>query len=756
MHRSTTNRVASTFALLTLLGLVSCQELSPTAGREEPAAMTTQALPASAVGEWTAYPTAERKMHSGVALGDGSVLVCGGLTSPANQPVENCSRLSFDGMTLRSQSFPLPKGRISATLTLVSPDRVLLAGGLNSSYEPEQTLLSVPLGSWTDGGNIWEPAADIRRVDHTDSLLDRSLVLIGGIKDNKYLAYIDVRSEEGQWSQVVPDGDLHVRTYHTATVLKTPPGSPARVLILGGHVAGGKRLKSGFVFSLPQTIKPIADMPEERDAHTATLLDDGSVLVVGGTTDTGPAPAVRYIPESNSWVSAGPTSPRVRHAAVRLGADVIVVGGQVNDGTSPFLGRDEAPADANIAQRYSLANNEWSPFPLLHQGRSLFQLLALDQTHIIAVGGTNGSKTLPNSEVFTAGALGDSPPDKSGCVSGYFADGVCCDAECDKQCQRCNDPAKLGVCQQVSGAPPAGKSCGNLQCPAQGQGDCPSNCDANNPCLVGYYCTSTGQCDELKGFGVQCKTGGECAGDAPCVDGSCSERCDASTPCRADFFCAGAVCHAKKAIGRACGAASECSDSHCVDGVCCESSCLGSCVTCNAPDQPGLCLPLEKGAVCGEPQCTSDGFQPPSTCDGAGTCMGEPTTVCAPYVCDNKHCLSECGDEHPCVGEGYHCHGGKCLQCDENACNETGYRCDTTVGECRTSCQTSKGDCAGGYYCHPLEHRCVEAIPFPAGALPACGMTRKPVHSRLPLVALASVLCAVAARRKLRTSRRVS
>jgi hypothetical protein len=852
INRAATVRVRSVLVLLALVGLISCQEQCPGAGaarREEPAAVTTQALPGLPVGKWASFNAESRTSYSGVELGDGSVLACSGSKTGAPSSL-TCNRLRFDGTTLSSQSFPLPEVRTSATLTLVPPDRVLFAGGVDVNAELVAARLSSPIGSWTDGGSIWGALEGPVRKDHTASRLDSNVVLIGGLVGTKVVTRIDVRSDQGSWTSVEPTSDLAGRNAHTATVLS---GSPARVLVLGGYGSDGKHLKSGFIFSLSNGIVPITDMPDTRAGHTATLLDDGSVLVAGGHSEVDgyPATAWRYHPESDTWADAGSIAPRRLHAAVRLGADVIIAGGLSSNGY-PFPGGDEAGADQNpdIVQRYDSATGRWLRAPKLHQGRTGFQLFTLDATHLLALGGSGASSNSQpvGAEVFTAGALGDAADDAISCVSGHFSavDKVCCDTDCEGACHWCNDPSQPGKCQVVSGDALNQNNCpGNLLCLSQGlcadhcavnvpcvagffcnggqcevtrgfgsmcnaknecSGDspcvehvCTQTCDANNPCTEGFFCADavchptrgfggacnakiecsgdapcvehvcTQTCDannpctegffcadavchSTRGFAGTCSANGECSGDAPCVDHVCSKTCAASDPCGAGFFCAEALCHPTKSIGLECGADSECSNGAlCVDGVCCQSACSGSCEACNLPNHLGRCLPRPEGVSCGSSQCTSAGFQPEGTCDGTGTCM-TAVMSCGPYRCDDNGCLGACTDDQQCVGEGIHCRAGKCEGCDETACNDNGYTCDTHIGECKTSCEKSERDCAGGYYCHPLEHRCVLAVAFPAASLPACGIGRQPVRSRLPLLALASVLGVVAARRKRRAS----
>ncbi|HYP78130.1 MAG TPA: hypothetical protein VER12_19290 [Polyangiaceae bacterium] len=745
IKRGLANSARLLFVSLSLVGVSGCQALRPTSGAVpgEVVADTQLALPA-APGEWTRFDTDARRDYSGVELGDGSVLVCGGVNQ---NHVQSCNRLSFDGEGLQSQTLPLPEVRLYSTLTLVQPGRVLLAGGTDSNERAQGARLSLPF-PWTNQQNVWgapegSAALPSPRADHTATLLDSSVVLIGGRADIQQVPSIDVRSADGGWTKVVPSTALATRTEHSATLLKSQPGEPARVLVLGGYSqAQGGYLSSGFIFSLPDKITPIPDMPEARKAHTATLLDDGSVLVAGGMGADNAllATAWRYYPE-DGWASAKTIVPRKYHAAARLGADVIIAGGQstVGGSLSTLPGRDDPSPNADTVQRYDPAKNEWSSGPNLRRGRSFFQIFSLDSTHLLAVGGATQSETLSSSEMFTATVLGARSNAANSCLSGYLADGVCCDKDCEGACHSCSDPTAPGICQLVSGPAPAQHACDrHVQCSA---GLCPDNCDASHPCESGFFCGGDRTCHEVIPRGIACTTGGECADGRPCVD-----------------------------------------------GVCCESTCSGSCEACNQPDRLGLCRPLPSGELprAGHAPCADADPQCAGACDGrttdrcafpdpdlhrrcgddamctptgefhsAGECNGGTCVVtieqCGSYDCDRQGgCLNMCQSTTDCAS-GYHCNGGDCMHCDKDACAAQGYTCDD-AGECRTTCERS-ADCAGGFYCHPVERRCVQAVPFPAAALPACGIGHGPVrHETWPL-AVASLLAAAAARRARRADR---
>src|SRR4051794_35507664 len=81
-----------------------------------------------------------------------------------------------------------------------------------------------------------------------------------------------------------------------------------------------------------------ASVTTGRDWHTATLLNDGSVLVAGGYRAVGgftTASAERYFPATGTWQPAGTmVYSRTQHAAALLDdGKVLVVGGATDGGT---------------------------------------------------------------------------------------------------------------------------------------------------------------------------------------------------------------------------------------------------------------------------------------------------------------------------------------------------------------------------------------------------------------------------------------
>ena len=119
------------------------------------------------------------------------------------------------------------------------------------------------------------------------------------------------------------------RELHTATLLQD-----GRVLVAGG-VALGEMLASAEVYDpAAGTWTATGSMSEPRAEHTAVLLDDGRVLVAGGGTARAPiASAELFDPATGAWSAAGDMSqPRFVHTMLLLDdGRALVAGGRSAD-----------------------------------------------------------------------------------------------------------------------------------------------------------------------------------------------------------------------------------------------------------------------------------------------------------------------------------------------------------------------------------------------------------------------------------------
>ena len=744
--------VAASFA-----ALASCSvRQEEAAARHEITASTVAALDGDT---WPESDTIPRFHHAGSELDGGGALVCGGINASL-APLPNCELLEVQDGALKSTPFRLPEaqGRYSPSLTPLPTGGVLLAGGWSGGIDGDlqSAIASRPISEWLQADDnpsvnwLSPEKMNVPREGQTATLLGTSVVVIGGYSrgTSASVGALEVRTGAGApWAVI---GAPEPRRGHTATQLKPDDSGGARMLVLGGSndSPSGVYLKSGFIFSLAdQHIEVIPEMPGKgRYGHTATLLGDanGSVLVVGGEgedSSTALDDAWRYDPVAKEWTPAGAADtagaiapqPRRFHGAVRLGDYVIVAGGM---GSGSNTGPTEGPGLTSV-QSYDWKRGTWSNLRSLTQGRAYLQLLKLNETQIVASAGRTSSTQFPTtSELISLSPLGP-PSSDAPCASGHQVDGVCCESDCAGTCQACN---VQGLCQPVSGMPQGERpQCdGNMLCV---NGTCPTQCTSTNDCVAGTFCSANNECVGLRGLGGACDSQAQCANGTPCVDHVCCES-ECRGPCEACD--SQGVCRARDP-----GAAPVRPDPSCSAVQNGDAQCAARCDgihrdRCVFPGSESIC-----SAVSCDPD--SDSLQPPSACDGHGACQAIASVEqCAPYKCDAtaNQCRESCGGDQDC-SYGVKCdENHRCLRCHTGDAACHGFACDTEADECKHTCQRSDTDCVGGFYCHPLEHRCVAAVRFPASELPACAIGRGRVsHRGLGVAAAAWLLFSVWRRR---------
>ena len=217
---------------------------------------------------------------------------------------------------------------------------------------------------------------------------DLTCYLLGGA--NK-VARVDFFAE-GNWQTVtpLPAG----RDQHTATLL--PNG---KVLIVGGVLASGVTATALIYDPSANTWAPAASLATARSYHTATLLPNGEVMVAGGSPDQGGtvlASAEIYDPTANTWSAAASlATARMAHTATLLpNGTVLVAGGSNQTGT-------EALASAEI---YDPAANTSSPAGNLATPRFFFTATLLSNGLVLAAGGGNSSAVIASAELYDPSA----------------------------------------------------------------------------------------------------------------------------------------------------------------------------------------------------------------------------------------------------------------------------------------------------------------------------------------------------------------
>lgn len=151
------------------------------------------------------------------------------------------------------------------------------------------------------------------------------------------------------------------------------------------------------------------DTAAEHVDQTATLLADGTVLVVGGHDNNGRIPSgdELFDPASGRWQPARSGVPRAGQAAVRLDdGRVLVVGGGVSTGGAPY----EVVASCEL---YDPRTGTWATAAPMSVPRYHPTLTVLPDSRVLAAGGGSGGDIVSaGAELFdpSTGRWTEAPP----------------------------------------------------------------------------------------------------------------------------------------------------------------------------------------------------------------------------------------------------------------------------------------------------------------------------------------------------------
>lgn len=191
---------------------------------------------------------------------------------------------------------------------------------------------------------------------------------------------------QGQVSAVPSLKDA--RQHHTATLLKD-----GRVVVVGGRGVDGLSALASCELYTPKTNKwtSCAPLATARSHHAATALNDGRLLVTGGTTHESVdgqnrfvalASAELYDPKTNTWSPAAPMADaRNGHTATLLLDDTVLVAG----------GAREQRQHLTSVERFDPKTNTWTREKPMDVARWLHAAVRDSEGDVVVVGGRSNA-----------------------------------------------------------------------------------------------------------------------------------------------------------------------------------------------------------------------------------------------------------------------------------------------------------------------------------------------------------------------------
>jgi len=607
---------------------------------------------------------------------------------------------------------------------------------------------------WTTTG-----AMTTARIDHVAALLTTGDVLVaagrGGPPNSDPFAYLSVTAVDlfhPATNTFVATGSLATGASSSAQV-RLPSG---KVLLIGGRDAAPGSIsltRTELYDPALGTFSSGGAMGQARAGHTATVLPSGKVLVTGGTPaaiDVSSeiyATSELYDPTTKSFSPTGSMAKARRgHTATLLTSGKVVIVGGVAGNTG-----------STAAEVYDPATGTFSAVGSTGVARTSAGAALLGSGKVLVAGGDGGAGGTaelfdPATATFTAtGNLGTA---RYGLTATALPSGNALLAG--------GSPGAPAV---VAAAEIYNASTGKVSA------------------LADMAVMRLGHTATLLSSGNVLITGGRTSLQIPVFETSAEVL---------TIFANGKPC--TTATG------SDCESGRCVDGVCCDSTCVGQCEACDVPGSIGKCtaaIGSPRGARTACPTAagtdatcagTCDGTNrtdcsfpagavpcdalcegatlTDSTCDGSGHCTRRAPNACRGHlVCaDAKACKPTCSTSTDCTS-GFVCDTtGTCIasatcvdeQTSQSTTSETQtclpYKCDAAKGTCRSTCD-SVDQCVAPNACDP-DGRCVPIAPEDGGGCSVATGTNAPSGRVMFLVA--GVLAAAALRRRRRPAPTVS
>jgi hypothetical protein len=242
-----------------------------------------------------------RTSHTATLLLSGELLLAGGGTG-ANTATATAELFDPDTAQFSSTAGMMTDSRELHTATLLQNGTVLLTGGIDNTglASSGDSLATAELYDPNTGTFAATGSMASARANHSSTaLLDGEVLVVGGLANITLEGSVTNTAEiydpnTGRFTAAA--GNLISGVFdHTATRLQD-----GHILIAGGSDGTEPSAAAELYNPGTRTFSAIGNLNVARTAHTATLLDDGTVLIAGGVGSDGKslASAELYNPET--------------------------------------------------------------------------------------------------------------------------------------------------------------------------------------------------------------------------------------------------------------------------------------------------------------------------------------------------------------------------------------------------------------------------------------------------------------------------
>ena len=315
-------------------------------------------------------------------------------TAPASAPLANITltATTVDGtppatssatITISAHGFTatgnMTTTRYNHTATLLNDGRVLVTGaGMSSDlFDPTNGTFTSTANTGTTGGQ-------------TVTVLKDGKVLLTGGGD------AEIFDPTAQTFTPTKGSMVSTRTAYTATLLAN-----GQVLVIGGEsFSPNASLATAELYDpTTETFTATGSMHSARLGHTATLLKDGKVLVLGGTVlvsmvgNQAPQPqslntAEIFDPSNGTFTPTGNLgSPRTAHTATLLNNGTVLVTGGVGYGQDSGLGFSVIEYTLSTAELFDPAQGSFGPTVSMTYARGGHTATLLSDGTVLVAGG---------------------------------------------------------------------------------------------------------------------------------------------------------------------------------------------------------------------------------------------------------------------------------------------------------------------------------------------------------------------------------